>query len=87
MELWSRRWYFPHSASTLLPASGPHREEGGLLRQAGTFSGQLRVPGYCGLLQGGSRMCVKASVWLISLFVLVFQVAADVQQMLEKGLC
>lgn len=45
-------FYFPPpcSASTLLPASGPHWEEGRLLRQAGAFAGQLRVPGHCRLL-------------------------------------
>lgn len=38
------------SASPLLPASGSHREEGGLLRPARALNGQLWVYGYCGLL-------------------------------------
>jgi len=38
------------SASPLLPASGSHREEGGLLRPTGALNGQLWVCGYCGLL-------------------------------------
>lgn len=40
------------SASTLLPASGSHREESGLLRSSGAVAGLLRVPGNCWLLQG-----------------------------------
>ncbi len=44
-------FFFPTtSASPLLPASGSHREEGGLLRPTRALDGQLWVYGYCGLL-------------------------------------
>lgn len=43
----------PLSSSCLLfPTSGPHGPEGGLLREARTVSGLLRVRGNLGLLQG-----------------------------------
>lgn len=49
-QRWSGLSFF--SSRLLFPTSGPHGPEGGLLREARTVSGLLRVCGNPGLLQG-----------------------------------